>query len=180
MGRGFFSLYLLIPKKEWGIYLFLDLGGTDRLPQVQVVMFASIIPAPQALSLQNAYFSITTQQAPGDVPEARSGTQTHLSKGIVIQTLRRAFVLCKISSCGGYIHLSKSSQGWFGFNHIIMRNSGLHQSFSVCSADVLQAVISESHFRLQHFYDPSHFRLCKACLLALLSWTTLKSTFKVA
>ncbi|XP_075563874.1 dystrobrevin beta [Pelecanus crispus] len=33
MGRGFFSLYLLIPKKAWGIYLFLDLGGTDRLPQ---------------------------------------------------------------------------------------------------------------------------------------------------
>lgn len=147
MGGGFFSLYLLIPKKERGIYLFLDLGGTDRLPQVQVVMFASIIPAPQALSLQNAYFSITTQQAPGDVPEAHSGTQTHLSTGIVIQTLLSAFVLCKISSCGGYVR-PKSNQGWFVFNHIIMRNAGLHQSFSVCSAEVLQEVISESHFTL--------------------------------
>lgn len=116
---------------KWGIYLVLDMGGTDRLPQVQVVMFASIIPAPQALSVQKAHFSITTQQAPGDAPEAHSGTQTHLSKGIVIQTLLGAFVLYKISSYSGYVHLSKSSQGWVGFNHIIMRNAGLHLSFSV-------------------------------------------------
>lgn len=106
MGTGFRSLCLLIPKKDRGIYLFLDLGGKETLPQVQVVMFASIIPALQALSLQDAHFSITTQQAHGDVPEARSGTQTHLTTGIVIQTLLSAFVLCKTPSCGGYVHLS--------------------------------------------------------------------------
>lgn len=105
MGTGFFSLCLLIPEKERGIDLFLDLGGKETLPQVQVVMFASIIPALQALSLQNAHFSITTPQAHGDVPEARSGTQTHLT-GIVIQTLLSAFVLCKTPSCGGCVELS--------------------------------------------------------------------------
>lgn len=126
--RGFFSLYLLIPKKEWGIYLVLDPGGSDRLPQVQVVMFASIVPAPLALSLQNAYFFITTQHAPGDLPEARSGTKTHLWKGIVTQTLLQTFILCKIPGCGGCVHLSESSQGWVGFNHVITRLMGLQQS----------------------------------------------------
>lgn len=61
-----------------------------------------------------------------------------------------------------------------------MRSKSLHQSFSGCSAEDLEGVISESRFRLYHLYGPSHFHLCKASLLALLSCTTLKSASKVA
>lgn len=60
-----------------------------------------------------------------------------------------------------------------------MRSKSLHQSFSGCSAEDL-GVISGSCFRLYHLYGPSHFHLCKASLLVLLSCTTLKSASKVA
>lgn len=123
-GRGCFSLYLLIPKMERGIYLLLALGGTNRLPQAWVQTFAPILPAPGALSVQNTYCSTTTQRGPGDTPGAHSGAQTHLWKGVVIHTPLSAFVLCEIPSCGDDVHPPKPHQGWFGFNHTVMSDTG--------------------------------------------------------